>query len=491
MPGHSSRPSTTPSVSAPIRWAWPDVICLVVIVAVAAAIRLHHLGTWSLWLDEAFTVHDAFHITAEVTPGKSVWTSSKYPVNYWLVGQAMRQWGTSEYSLRILPCLAGIASIGVVFIAVRRNAGRACAVLAASFMCVSAWHIYWSQNARHYAPMLLFSSIGMFAAFEIIHRRAWRYVPLAVLALMLGTLTHPTAAAVVPAIGLFAVWQFAGAFLRLSRRAQLACVGVLVLLGTGLAIRFIPILRVALSVKQGGNLPYFIATVVQYMEPPLLLVAAAGVVMVWRADRAWGAFLTAYALVPAVAILGGATIMDLSALYVFVTLPAVCALAAHAVVGLSRPPMGSRLVAIVLAAVVFTHQIGESILYFTHRYGNRPRWREAAEYLTRVGAPYDRIVSTGGPALAYHLGFEPQTLRLPEPLLWLGERHRDEVKARSGPQWLVFAGDTLSLVDPDGSMQAWLTERAVCVAEFPAWTNVKDRTIRIYRVDGPPSTPAG
>ncbi len=440
-------------------------------------------------MDEAFTIHDAF-VPPGAASSAAIGLSGPQPLNYWLVSFALRWWGTSEVSVRLLPCLTGIAAVGVLYAGMRRNVGRGCAFLAASFLALSSWHVYWSQNARHYAPMMLAATVAAFAGFEAIHRRRIGWGVVALAALAVATLTHLTAVLLAGALGLFAVWRYAGEWRRLSARGWMVVALLVGGLGTLFMLRAWTVFeQLAAKVQPGGSLPYFLATVLQYVEIPLLVAAGAGLIAAWNADRAWGAFLGAYALVPLAGIMACALVWNVSALYAFAVLPGVCALAAHAATGLARAPLGGPLAGALVALVVLGHQAGETLLYHTHRHGNRPRWREAAAYLQQQGVPPAAIASTGAPALAYYLDYAPTELRAPQPITWLGPPESvDRVIRAPGRQWLVVKADRLALTDPDGRLRAWLADHAVIVAEYPAWTNVKDRTIRIYRSD--PAAPS-
>jgi hypothetical protein len=45
--------------------------------------------------------------------------------------------------------------------------------------------------------------------------------------------------------------------------------------------------------------------------------------------------------------------------------------------------------------------------------------------------------------------------------------------------------DRLSLgaIDPAGTVERWLFDHARLVREYPAWTSVRDRTVRVFLYD--------
>ena len=118
-------------------------------LAIAALLlRLFRLGDWSLWIDEGNTLW-----LTEFLSGKRA--TDSYPVFFWLEKAMIELFGTSEFALRLLPAVLGAASIPLPYLLFRRVAGERAAFWAALLMCLSPWHIFWSQNARYYTLLLL------------------------------------------------------------------------------------------------------------------------------------------------------------------------------------------------------------------------------------------------------------------------------------------------------------------------------------------------
>ena len=118
-----------------------------------------------------------------------------------------------------------------------------------------------------------------------------------------------------------------------------------------------------------------------------------------------------------------------------------------------------------------------------YRHGNRPRWQEATAYLQQVGAPDHAIASTGAPVLAYYLGYPPGSFMEPgEELIWLDAWNYEAVMAYSGEQWLVLQNDRMAAWDDEHLFRTWVHERGRLVAQFAAWSDVKDRTLYVYHV---------
>ncbi|MBI1927115.1 glycosyltransferase family 39 protein, partial [Candidatus Poribacteria bacterium] len=115
---------------------------LLPILLVGSLLRFWHLGTWSFWSDEVLTVLDAQQL--------SMADFRINPIPYLAVKFSMWVGGTGEWGARFIPCLTGIASIPLIFLMGRSLFNTRVGLFAASFLALSSWHLFWSQNARSY-----------------------------------------------------------------------------------------------------------------------------------------------------------------------------------------------------------------------------------------------------------------------------------------------------------------------------------------------------
>ena len=132
----------------------PTWLALAALTALGAALRLHGLAFQSLWNDELSGV-------AEYTlPGWLALIGPRTPPDhmpgYWLL---MYVWtrgiGDSEALLRLPSALFGIATIPAMFALGRRWYGRAEGLIAAAIVTVTWMPVWYSQEARPYAWLLL------------------------------------------------------------------------------------------------------------------------------------------------------------------------------------------------------------------------------------------------------------------------------------------------------------------------------------------------
>jgi len=137
-------------------------------------LRFYNLGGNSLWLDEATTLTFARQSLG------GIWTSVAAgefnpPLFYWLE-HGMTFFGESEFVLRFLPALLGVLTIPVIYFIGKEFRDKNVGLLAAALLTFSPFHIFYSQEARAYAPMLFFFSLALLfyiKAYRSNESRSW------------------------------------------------------------------------------------------------------------------------------------------------------------------------------------------------------------------------------------------------------------------------------------------------------------------------------
>jgi hypothetical protein len=119
-------------------------------LAALALLYLYTLGRPSLWFDEAWEAN--YYVGAADAP----WYNR--PVLYMIVEKTLvAALGPSEFVLRLLPCLAGLATVAVTFVLVRQEAGRAAACGAAALLALSPHFMFHAHELKHYTLDALFA----------------------------------------------------------------------------------------------------------------------------------------------------------------------------------------------------------------------------------------------------------------------------------------------------------------------------------------------
>jgi len=147
---------------------------LIGLTFVGFILRFYNLGGNSLWLDEATTLtfarQSAGEIWASVAAGEF-----NPPLFYWLE-HGMILFGESEFVLRFLPALLGVMTIPVIYLIGKEFRDKNVGLLAAALLTFSPFHIFYSQEARAYAPMLFFFSLALLfyiKAYRSNETRSW------------------------------------------------------------------------------------------------------------------------------------------------------------------------------------------------------------------------------------------------------------------------------------------------------------------------------
>ncbi len=132
---------------------------LLALTALAAALRLGTLDVQSIWLDESATmilVRRGFggmlsHLSS---------SESAPPLYYVLVWIWTKIFGSGPLGFRSFSALAGTLTVPVLYLAGRRISTRA-GLWAAALACLSPAMLYYSQEARAYALLILFAAAAL------------------------------------------------------------------------------------------------------------------------------------------------------------------------------------------------------------------------------------------------------------------------------------------------------------------------------------------
>jgi 4-amino-4-deoxy-L-arabinose transferase-like glycosyltransferase len=131
---------------------------LAAVLALGAAIRFHQLDHESLWNDEILSVEVARRpwpalLSATAEDGHP-------PLYAALLHVWMRARGESETAVRSLSAVIGVATLAAFFALASRLLSRRAALLATLLLACAPYHVYYSQEARNYALLLLLTVLS-------------------------------------------------------------------------------------------------------------------------------------------------------------------------------------------------------------------------------------------------------------------------------------------------------------------------------------------
>jgi uncharacterized membrane protein len=180
-----------------------DKRLLALAVLLGVFLRLFHLGSQSIWGDEALTLqkYAAGGSLAEVL--SLIWRNAFHPPLYFVLAHYWYLLGQSEFMLRFPSAVFGIAAIPVIYLVTRRLFTAPAAGLAALALAVSPFHIWYSQEARMYSLQVLLALGSM-----LFFLRAWesrRLIDFALYGVLtvMGLFTHLGTLLLVAAQGAF------------------------------------------------------------------------------------------------------------------------------------------------------------------------------------------------------------------------------------------------------------------------------------------------
>jgi mannosyltransferase len=402
-------------VTSPRRAELTPVLLLVGILVLTIVLRFYRLGDWNFEATEMFTLRDS------VRPQFRNARPLGYLLNYFLV---LPIHPLDEFGLRLMPALVGVLTIPVFYAVAQGLIGTRAALFGAFFLAVSPLHVFYSQFARYWSLVFLFTAIYPYVLYLGVRHRSVKALVLGVMTLVLAVLSHPVSAILTggPALWLLVTYG-RPSYLRRAwtyPAFRWATFGMGLLAGL-LAIRLVPLLHgwVTMHDKNPGmgqfllgpkwaNGPKQMVLMLAFLESltwPIALAAAAGVYLLWRErDRPLGIFVASLALFQLIFIALVSTRTPVSTYYL---VPAAPAFYLAAGVFFDRLcdidwRLGPRWLMPAVITLAFL-TAGMPTLISQYRNGRRYDFRGVAEWLTPQLATTDVVFSDQPMVLAYYL----------------------------------------------------------------------------------------
>jgi len=170
----------TSSLYRSLRSSIRDNYLLLIIILLGLILRIYDIGGESLWLDEFISLKFA-RLDLGGIIGRIYYDSENNPplyfmfLHYWIV-----LFGDSEASLRMTTVVFNTASIIVLYMLGRALFNKKTGLLASLIFSVSAYQIYYSQEARAYSLMVLLGLLSLLFLVRLMNkfdlRSAFGYV---------------------------------------------------------------------------------------------------------------------------------------------------------------------------------------------------------------------------------------------------------------------------------------------------------------------------
>jgi hypothetical protein len=442
-------------------------------------LRLSGLTRDGYWIDEASAVLVATHRLPDIVKGLGV---RLHPPLFYFLLHTWMQVGNGTFFVRLFSVLCGVLTVGLVYRLTRDLQGQRSGLVAAFLLAISPAHIWYSQEARMYALLVLLCTLSFYLG--------WRWTEEKRAVYWIGYTVTSTAALYT---------QYMAAFVLIA-----GTIGFTLLLGTQrryrdlafwwlaqacVALAFLPWLPTWMA-QTGFDTPWItrpaqsdITRTWVYLAfgaawrgdgwSILRLVLVLGVIglalghTVWRKGRDTLLLPTIYALVPALLLTG---VSFLKPIYqdkqFLIVLPPLMMITAWA---MTRGKPIHLLAGVILFSTLTVGPLCEN--YFVKQ---KQQWREASRYIESHWEPGDVIYYNAGVASAgTALYLDDSLAQVGYPILW------DVLKGgRYGAETTVYKVDTqfhrlaqryqrVWLVqyfpaywDPGGYITDWLAEHA-------------------------------
>lgn len=373
------------------KYPFVQYLLLALITLVAVALRFYKLDEWSFWGDEMYTIRDSAKVfELGLMSQKPSRLATYFILNYF---------GVNEWSARLFPALIGAISVPILYFPVKKIFGSSAALIAILLLAVSPWHLYWSQNARFYTPLLLFYTLALLTFYLAFEEDHLGYLCLSMLFLGLAAWEHLTALILGPIAVCFLglVW-----ILPFEKPAGLRLRNLLVFLLPGIigGLYFIlPILRnpqrwfVDYFGYVNNNPFWILAGVVYYVGIPVICIGALGAICLLIEKNRAALLLGLSAIVPLLAIMMMALVLFSANRYVFVSLTSWIILAGVAAKELFTRTRGlGKILAGGVLTILLLMPLSDNMLYYKYQHGNRDNWKAAFNWLKENKQETDLIV---------------------------------------------------------------------------------------------------
>jgi mannosyltransferase len=141
-------------------------VALLAIILISVFLRLYHLGTQSIWYDEAFSVQVSKLAVSQTVQAAAA--DVHPPLYYVLLHYWITVFGISELSVRLLSALFGVLAIPMIYVLGRQLFSEEAGLVAALILALSSFNIWYSQETRMYTLMVLLTLLSMYFFLQLL-----------------------------------------------------------------------------------------------------------------------------------------------------------------------------------------------------------------------------------------------------------------------------------------------------------------------------------
>jgi 4-amino-4-deoxy-L-arabinose transferase-like glycosyltransferase len=167
------------------------------ILVIGTGLRIYNLNRLSLWLDEGFSLLYASQDWSKAAGLDGYY--SPHPTGYFLLTKVALLALPETLAGRSISLVCGVLTLPVFFLLARKILNRTGALVATGVLALSPIHLYYTQEARMYALVVLLVALSYLLLITFVETRATRWAVLYGLTLALGVYAdYSTAYALIP-----------------------------------------------------------------------------------------------------------------------------------------------------------------------------------------------------------------------------------------------------------------------------------------------------
>jgi hypothetical protein len=455
-------------------------VVLLVILVVAAALRLYGALVFPFEQDELYTVNEATYLfKTPLLPGIQA-----RPVFFFLEHPIVTYLPHSAIILRTLPLIFGLIGVLLIWVLARRVVGERAAAVAALIAALSPWHLYASGFGRYYSLIFMLATLVYWLLPKAYDSDQPRDYVAVLGALLVGSWTHPSFVFPVAfaSLGVMAMrsdgrlgWRWP------TVRGWMFLWGPFVAL-SAIIYAVIRLVHPATTVANGGDRGLgatlrLVPAMVDWMTPTVFVLASIGAITLLRSPeplrRRFGLMAILGTVGMIVALFSLSFITAIYADYGVAAMPLIFVAAAGFVQAIEEavPFPRNRGLVYGVVGVVLVGILPSAVSYLSD--GTRFDYRPAYGQIVRT-APDLPVLTT---PIILQREYAPQLRAYDLP------RRRaklDTLLARERNLWAVISVKRYGIMGDDrGEIAEWLADRC-----RPAGTHQRPRLdYRVYRVD--------
>ena len=456
---------------------------LVFLLIVFSLIRFYKLGYWSLWEDEETTIYFSQHLDK--------WFAQYSPVYFRSLSAVFKISGISVWSGRAFSAFCGILTIFVFYWGFRRQIPYKAALISAALLSVNLGHFFWSQSIRYYALTLLFNALSISLFLDGFERSRPVQLFLSPLLWGFGLMCHFSSVLLGPVfIGYLIVITFIDKKKSFAqKRDYIVYLTSFIIVSIYFASQLLEVRQYQLGINPPENKDpvHILITLIAYFGIQIIAIGTAAIVLAKKIPLKMRLFFTICAIMPVLELLVIAKLGLVKVVTWYYGLVAIIGFCFLSGIGLAELLESKyRKIAVGLTILTFGFYTIFLVGYFGPMHGDRPRWKDGAQYIISALGPDAvsrkniKIYAHVTGVMEFYLGVPPnQTMHdnTVFPLPVKPPQLNDGID-----RWFVVKATHITKTYSD-----WFENNCELKAKFKARTGPRDRSVLVFHAI-PPKT---